>query len=283
MGVREQITSRFDVVRWMGDEASVSCPHPDHHDTNPSASINISKRLWVCYSCGKGGTLENLLGERIADPEIDEVLESLTRMLTTLGEEQPVYPESWLDQFDLAGVHPYWRRRGLSEATCRLFRLGYDPESGRATYPLRAPSGAVWGVVGRATGAQLPKYKYPSHAPVSTTLYGYHLVREGVADVVLVEGALDAMAMWDVGIPAVAQLGASLSREQVNLLQRLGLRTLTLAYDMDRAGEKATRAALQEPGLTSIPIRVMTWQGAKDTMDLQAQARIDAYERAELT
>ncbi len=280
--LREQITSRFEVARWMGDEALVACPHPDHHDSNPSACINVAKRLWVCYSCGKGGTLENLLGERIADPEIDEVLDSLTELLTTIGEEQPVYPEAWLDQFDLAGVHPYWTGRGLSEATCRLFRLGYDPQSARATYPLRAPSGAVWGVVGRATGPQLPKYKYPPHAPVSSTLYGYHLVREGLSDVVLVEGALDAMAMWDVGVPAVAQLGGSLSRDQVNLLVRLGLRTLTLAFDNDAAGDKATYRTLRDRTLSGIPMRVMSWTGAKDPLDLLPADRIHAYDRAEV-
>lgn len=282
MGLREVINSRYTVERWMGDEALVSCPHPDHHDSTPSACINVRKRLWVCYSCGKGGTLDNLLGGRIADPDLDEVLDDLAKTLTTLGAEQPTYPESWLDQFDGAGVHPYWTGRGFSEDTCRLFRLGYDPTTGRATYPLRAASGAVWGVVGRATkDSQVPKYLYPPHAPVSQTLFGYHLVKNGMVDVVLTEGAIDAMAMWEVGIPAVAQLGASLSQEQLRLLKRLNLRTITFAYDQDPPGRKAFRNVIDR--IDWCGVRHMEWdeQWGKDPMDLDPDLRVRQYHEAE--
>lgn len=279
MGLRDQIRSRFHVEREMGDELLVQCPHPDHNDSNPSASINVKKRLWVCYSCGKGGTVEALLGGRIIDETTEELLDEIEGFLSTTGEEQPVYPEAWLDQFDLAGVHPYWTGRGLSEDVCRLFRLGYDPESGRATYPLRSPSGAVWGVVGRAVGAQLPKYKYPGHAPVSKTLFGYHLLQGFYGDVVLCEGALDAMALWDVGITAVAVLGSRLSLEQSELLVRLSPTSLTLAFDKDDAGEKAEARIIASKKLIHIPMRIMPWHpdDAKDPLDLPPEQRREAY------
>lgn len=268
----------------MGNEALVSCPHPDHEDRNPSASINVSKRLWTCYSCGAGGTLEALLGGRISDPDTDDLIEELNETLNTVGERQRVYPERWLDQFEVdeEQIQAYWvNRRGFSEELCRTFRLGYDGESERATFPLRSPIGEVWGVVGRATGAQLPKYLYPSHAPVSTTLFGYHLVRTGRSDIVLVEGALDALAMWDVGLPAVAQLGGSLSERQETLLKRLGLRTLTLAFDNDKAGEKATQSVLRR--FNWVSVRRMRWDEAvKDVDDLMAYERREAYESAEV-
>jgi DNA primase len=283
MGLREQIRSQFRVAREMGDEMLVPCPHPDHEDHNPSASINVRKRLWVCYACGRGGSLEKLLGDRIADERVEDMLTDLARSL-----QEPTarssYPEGWLDQYDAAGVHPYWLGRGLSEAVCIKFRLGYDFESGRVTYPLRTPSGDVLGVVGRATGAQLPRYQYPAHAPISETLFGYYLVRHGVRDVVLVEGALDAIAMWDVGVPSVAQMGARLSRRQIDLLRALGLRTLTLAYDQDQAGREAVERALTNRLLNFCPIRLMTWDPelGKDPLDLTRDQRLDAYQRAEL-
>jgi DNA primase len=282
-GVRSQVRSQFKVYREFGDEMLVSCPHPDHEDTNPSASINVRKRLWVCYGCGKGGSLDRLLNDRVADEAVEDVLKDLADLFRDQGPK--VYPEAWLDQFDAVGVHPYWTRRGLSEPLCRQFRLGYDLESQRATYPLRTPSGAVLGVVGRATKEnQYPRYQYPTNAPISETLFAYYLVRSGVRDVVLVEGAIDALAMWDVGIPAVAQMGSRLSREQTRLLRALGLRTLTIAYDQDAAGRKAMERAVTNWALNFCMIRLMTWDPdrAKDPMELTPDQRMVAYQEAEL-
>jgi len=285
MSLRSQIDSRFNVVRWMGDEALVSCPHPDHDDHNPSASINVSKGVWVCYSCGRSGTIEKLLGERVSDPAVEDLLTELSTTLAGFDSPDHGYPESWLDQFDAAGVHPYWINRGLSERVCREFRLGYDPETGCATYPLRGPSGAVLGVVRRATdGLTLPKYRYPDHAPIGKTLFGYYKVRGGVRDIVVTEGALDALAFWDVGIPAVAQMGSSLSEDQERLLQRLNLTTMTIAYDQDEAGQKSLEKLLRRPSLRFAIIRVARWDrdDGKDPLELAPQRRKQAYEDAEI-
>lgn len=284
MSPREQVESQFTVARWMGDEALVACPHPDHDDRNPSASVNVVKKVWVCYSCGRGGSLEDLLGTRVADPEVEDLLTELSTTLAGFDSVEHGYPERWLDQFDVGGVHPYWLGRGLSEAVCRLFRLGYDPVHRAVTYPLRGPSGVVLGVVRRSLDDNArPKYRYPDHAPISKTLFAYDRVRHGASDIVLVEGALDALAFWDVGIPAVAQLGAHLSNEQIKLLRRLGLHTLTFAYDMDHAGQQALTKALRNPKLDFCHLRVMQWSPdeGKDPLDLDQERRVELWRDAE--
>lgn len=285
MSLREQISSQFKVARWMGDEAIVACPHPDHEDRNPSAAINIVKGLWVCYSCGRGGSIQSLLGGRIADPDVEDLLMEIASSLAGFDSVDHGYPESWLDQFDVGGPHPYWLERGLSAWVIREFRLGYDFEHDMVTYPLRGPSGKVLGVVRRVIDQETgPKYRYPDHAPISKTLFGYYKLRSGVDDVVVAEGALDALAMWDVDRPAVAQMGATLSNDQVVLLQRLAPRTITFAYDQDPAGNRALQRALEHPGLSFCPLRVMTWtrdQG-KDPLDLDPDTRRERHELAEL-
>jgi hypothetical protein len=280
MGLREQISSQFRVSRWIGDEAIVSCPHPDHDDRNPSAAINIRKRLWTCYSCGRGGSLDKLLGGRVSDQAVEEILVELATELAGFGSVEHGYPESWLDQFDLGGVHPYWIRRGLSEEVCVDFRLGYDFETGYATYPLRAPTGKVLGVVRRAIDERPgPKYRYPDHAPVSKTLFGYYKIQTGVRDVVVTEGALDALAMWDVGVPSVAQMGATLSRDQVVLLRKLGPTSITFAYDRDPAGNRALKRAIDDPMLDFCPLKAMIWnrEDGKDPLELDPELRREVY------
>jgi len=283
VSARRQIEARFKVVQWSGDEALVACPHPDHDDSNPSAWINARKKVWVCFSCGRGGNLEQLMGERVADPRVEDVLSDLSKRLNA-PEHIPTYPERWLDQFDVNGVHPYWLERGLSEAVCREFRLGYDFLSGRVTYPLRDPSGGVLGVVRRALDQRQPKYQYPAGVTISHTLFGYYQVRSGVKDVVITEGALDALALWDVSIPALAQMGASLSTTQISLLRELGPRSITFAYDQDQAGREALERVVTNRNLNFCPLLLMKWPAnkGKDPLDLDPHLRQRYYERSEL-
>lgn len=282
MGLREQVVSRFKVSRWIGDEAIVSCPHPDHDDRNPSAAINVRKKLWTCYSCGRGGSLDQLFGEQFSDPDVEDILMDIASQLAGFDSEKHGYPESWLDQFDMVGPHPYWLSRGLSEGVVTDFRLGYDYETDCATYPLRGPAGDVLGVVRRVLDDRQPKYRYPDHAPISKTLFGYYKVRTGARDIVITEGALDALAMWDVGVPAVAQMGATLSTFQAELIAKLGPTSITLAYDQDPAGNRATVKALQNPLLRNFPLRVMTWDRelGKDPLDLSYADRLETYATA---
>lgn len=282
MGLREQVSSRFKVSRWIGDEAIVSCPHPDHDDRNPSAAINVRKRLWVCYSCGRSGRLEALLGQQVTDPDVDDVLQDIVSMLNRFDEPSRKYPESWLDQFDFGEPHPYWLDRGLTADIVRRFRLGYDFESDCVTYPLRTPNGAVLGVVRRVLDDRRPKYRYPDNAPVSKTLFAYYETVAGADDIVITEGALDALAMWDIGVPAVAQMGATLSEEQATLLRRLGPRSITFAYDADPAGQSAFVRAVQNVDLGHAILRRMTWnrEDGKDPLELSPDVRSLAYAAA---
>lgn len=278
MSLRDAVRARFDVAREIGDELIVTCPSPDHADRNPSAAINVRKGLWVCYSCGARGTLEKLLGTQWVDPDVDDMLADIDELLD--DGQVPIHPESWLDQFDVAGVHPYWRSRGLTELVCREFRLGYDPTTARATIPLRSPRGDVWGVIRRATDTtSVPRYRYPESAPVSRTLFGYERVRHGVFNITITEGALDAIAMCEAGMRAVAQLGSSLSDHQVELLRQLGPTSITLAYDQDPAGRRARRRVLENPMLKDFDITVMSWDRSlgKDPLDLVPEQRRDIW------
>jgi DNA primase len=63
--------------------------------------------------------------------------------------------------------------------------------------------------------------------------------------VVLVEGALDAIALWNVGVEAFAIYGSRLSVDQVRLIDRIDPERVYTAYDMDDAGWEAYRMTEQ--------------------------------------
>jgi len=150
--------------------------------------------------------------------------------------EPTIYPESWLNQYDAGPVHPYWVER-VGEAVARTFRLGFDPEAEAVTYPLRDPDGGVRGIVRRSLGGTGPKYMYPSGVDVGHLLF--HYTPEHREAVVLAEGALDAIALWSVGIDAFAIYGSRLSEHQVKLIDKIDPTYVITCYDLDAAGWQA--------------------------------------------
>jgi hypothetical protein len=212
-----------------GTERPFLCPV--HGDSRPSASVNIIKKKWVCYTCGAHG---GLTGEyALIEPDAEQMKIWFASKL----EESRVYPESWLDRWDAVGVHPYWKKR-VGERAAVHFRLGYDPDTESVTYPLRGPAG-VLGVVRRALHREegQPKYRYPRGIDVGRLLFNYS--PECRRSVVLVEGALDAIALWNVGVPALAIYGSRLSVDQVALIDKIDPEVVYTAYDNDDAGFKA--------------------------------------------
>lgn len=203
---------------------------PVHGDSRPSASLNMVKKVWYCYSCGASG---GLTGENaLLEPD----WEYLQKWFNQKLEEARVYPESWLARWDAGPVHPYWLGR-VGEPAARHFRLGYDPENDAVVYPLRETDGSVIGVVRRALAGEGPKYLYPRGVDVGDLLFNYS--PEARRTVVLVEGALDAVALWNVGITAFAIYGAQLSPTQIKLIDRVDPEFVWCAYDNDDAGFQA--------------------------------------------
>lgn len=252
------ITLEDAIERGRGVERPFCC-HV-HGDTVPSASVNVEKGLWFCYACGASGAV----GGKVT-PSIKSIISLMS------GESRPrVYPESWLDIFDAWEPSPYWARRyGIAVAAQN--RCGTHI-GGNPTYPLRSPSGEVWGVIQR-TGLPDRKYLYPAGAPVSTT---FHAIGSGTDVIVLVEGAADAMALDQSGLPdgwgVRGCFGAGLHAPQVEILKRLGPRTIISAFDADEAGERASRLAQgQCSGIA--PVITHTWS-AKDPGELGVQERM---------
>jgi 5S rRNA maturation endonuclease (ribonuclease M5) len=205
---------------------------PEHGDSRPSASVNTIKKVWTCYTCHAHGTLG---GEALlAEPDYHTMRLWLDNKLA----EGTIYPESWLSRYDAGPTHPYWLER-VGEAAARRFRLGSDSETDTYTYPLRDPRGRVLGIVRRSSGGMGPKYKYPQGVDVGRLLFNY--TADHREAVVLVEGALDAIALWNTGVDAFAIYGSRLSAEQVRLIDRVDPERIYTCYDMDDAGWEAYR------------------------------------------
>lgn len=279
MNLKEAIRDVLGVREQPGDEWQCFCFSPEHDNRNtPSASVNVAKGLWVCYSCGRGGSVSSLLdGVQIADPSVSDYLSDVETDLRRIEQaSQPSgkgLPEAYLRLYT-SNEHPAWSERGLSRAAIEHFSLGYDYETDCLTYPLRDLDGSLLGVVRRRLDGGKPKYIYPKGIDVHSLLFQYHAAPHGDT-LVVVEGALDAVALWDAGIFALAIYGGHLSAVQISLLIRLNPRKIIMAFDNDEAGEDLVVDVMSTDLPLTIDMQTVDWTGVseKDVAELSVEGR----------
>jgi len=124
----------------------------------------------------------------------------------------------------------------------------FDRFSGRVMFPIHSLSGQVLGFGGRILKADAKSAKYLNSPESeiyhkSRILYGIYQARKAVTAedrCYLVEGYTDVMALHEAGVENVAaSSGTSLTQEQVRLIKRF-TQNITILYDGDPAGIKAS-------------------------------------------
>lgn len=123
-----------------------------------------------------------------------------------------------------------------------------------------------------------PKYLY-SHGTDKSSPYNLHKARDFM-EVIIVEGVFDVLALRVHGIDTVIGVeDARLTREQVALLGRCGLRKVMLGFDRDEHGHNATRDALDilltQPGMRSYVITLP--EGVIHPDELIEDEGVEAY------
>lgn len=227
-----------------GSELMVSCPF--HQASHSTMQFNIDRGLFICFSCGESGNIKKLarhlgvVNYREATPDIEDVMEKLDALRKDERKEPKPLSEETLARFNFP--NRYWLSRGFTDSTIQAFDLGYEPLRNAATIPARNPRGELVGVIYRYLDEDVTlRYKYPKRFSRSRNMHGYWLADNDDSDlVVITEGAVDAMKVWQAGYPALAQYGSTLSVQQVRLLRRLGVGQIVLFYDDDDTGHKAT-------------------------------------------
>jgi DNA primase len=139
----------------------------------------------------------------------------------------------------------YLVKTGLGiEKSDRLF----DRFHGRVIFPIHSLSGRVIGFGGRIlrSDAQTAKYLNSPESEIyhkSATLYGIYFARNAMVredKCILVEGYTDVLSMHQAGIEnVVASSGTSLTEDQIRLIKRF-TQNVTILYDGDPAGIKAS-------------------------------------------
>ncbi len=124
----------------------------------------------------------------------------------------------------------------------------YDRFRGRAMFPVFSASGRTIAFGARKVREDDPLAKYINspETPIynkSRVLYGLSQAKDALRErerALLVEGYVDLITLFQAGFHnVVASSGTALTEEQIQLLKRY-VRQVTLVYDADSAGSKAT-------------------------------------------
>ncbi len=243
MRYRKFAQTYLDVRIDGGDELYCTCPF--HDDSRPSMAFNVRKGLFVCYGCGESGGISKLVKQvgagSVPMPSLSELRDHTERTLGGRQSAQPkVYPEEWLEQFTVLPprIRDYLRNdRHLTRITTKRFRIGWDGVAKAITIPLHDSRGRLLGVNRRFMDSSV-KYRYPKGFPRKSTLFSYHRVPMGSPVVAVTEGCFDALAFWNIGVPAVSVYGSSMSSDQRKALMSLVPKVVLIAADNDDAGHK---------------------------------------------
>ncbi len=124
----------------------------------------------------------------------------------------------------------------------------FDFFSGRVMFPIHSVSGRVLGFGGRTllTDKKVAKYFNSPESPIynkSEILYGLYYSKGDIIkydNCFLCEGYTDVISMYQAGIHnVVSSSGTSLTKQQIKLVQRY-TQNITILYDGDAAGIKAS-------------------------------------------
>jgi DNA primase len=126
----------------------------------------------------------------------------------------------------------YFQGRLITEDSVKRFALGYSEKQDMVTIPVASPDGIDIGFVGRSIEGK--EFKNTPGLPKSKVLFNLHRVKTA-GKVYVVESSFDAIRLDQCGFPAVATLGANVSKIQTDLLQKY-FNNIIIIADNDEAG-----------------------------------------------
>ena len=229
---------------------------------NSDGAFSIMKSdptRWKCFSCNASGDIYDLIGEveHITEPKerfkrAEEILgltsagnqnynknKQVTQLTQVTQQEEANYLEYFKECRGRLKETNYLQERGISEETAKAFGIGYDDNfkvQGGSWKAIIIPTGA-----GSYTARNTDKTSADRVRNRGKSLiFNTKALTSSKEPIFIVEGAIDALSIIEVGGQAVALGGTSNYRQLAEKIKEAKTATpLILALDKDEAGEKA--------------------------------------------
>lgn len=257
----------------------VFCPFHNNYRT-PAGEISKDRGTFFCFSCQTWKSLPEFVmfttrktffeATRMIDSFATET--DIAGMIDNILIDQPEYVP--FDELMIRRLHQqalesprairYYEGRRISLDSINKFSLGYSQNQDMVIIPVSNPDGSIFvGFVGRSVEGK--EFKNTPKLPKSKILFNLHRARK-YDTVYVVESSFDAIRLDQNGVPAVATLGANVSKTQTDLLTKY-FNDVIVVGDNDDAGKEMQKKILDRLGhratLISLPSRF------KDIGDMQ--------------
>ena len=249
----------------------IFCPFHDNHRT-PAGEVSKDRGTFFCFSCQVSKSLVEFVMFVTQKTYFESIrfIDSMATESDIVGiVDKALHKEPEWEPYDevlVRRLHSqalespramrYYEGRRISENSVNKFLLGYSDNQDMVTIPMHNPDGSVLlGFVARSVEGK--EFKNTPGLPKSKILFNLHRARKHDT-VYVVESSFDAIRLDQNGIPAVATLGANVSRNQIELLTKYFNNAIVIG-DNDDAGKGMQQKVLDRLGsratLINIPSR----------------------------
>ena len=184
-------------------------------------------------------------------------------------------PNSW------ESLTKFLLKRGFSVSEIVLSGLGvasktgsYDRFRGRITFPLIDGKDKLRGFSGRVLNNAEPKYINTPQTPIfdkGNMLFGLNFAKgeiRNAQEAVLVEGEMDVILSHQMGVKnVIASKGTALTEGQIDLVNKY-CQNILLCFDMDLAGDSASRRGIEMIDKAGFNIKVISLSEGKDAAEV---------------
>lgn len=243
----------IDIESEVDSDYIIYCPFHANNRT-PAGEVDKQSGLFFCFSCHHIANLTELVMHVSGRTYFEAVRFINARKTETNLEadvvkrliEKPDYVQfdelliKRLNQQALESPRAmrYYAGRSITDQSVSKFSLGYSEKQDMVTIPVHSPDAMVVGFVGRSVEGK--EFKNTPGLPKSKLLFNLHRVK--TADkVYVVESSFDAIRLDQVGLPAVATLGANVSNHQIDLLRKYFNNIIVIADNDDAGGNMKSK------------------------------------------
>ena len=298
----------------IGDCPFAPFSHDGGTDKKPSFSIkkDAIKSVGKCFSCGEKGTVLQLaksFAERTGDySPVDYVrqaemigihkdfnIKTFATMKHNSFKEmdfkgmyykEPEFNENNIDEMDWTKIERYMGQvpryiltRGISIDTCKKYKIGHDKKRTAVIFPMIDRRMRLVGYTLRKYKG-FPKYLHSTGMKKSLFLYGEHIIRNKVDELIIVEGHIDVLKLNQFGYNVLGIQGSSVSDVQKNkildVVSEKGI--IYIMSDGDSAGRKLA-SELNDKLKERIHVKKITLKDGEDPGDFSNKEDVESYLR----
>lgn len=239
-----------EALRWLADKYGIQIPEDEPATAEELAAITERESLHIINEFAKTHFMHNLLETEEGAAIGLSYFEERGFRKDIIQKFQLGYCLNVSDDFTKAAQKKSYKLDYLEKVGLVKSKddRHFDFFRGRVMFPIHSVSGRVLGFGGRTliTDKKIAKYFNSPESIIynkSEILYGLHFSKGDIIkydNCFLCEGYTDVISMFQAGIQnVVSSSGTSLTKDQIKLIRRY-TQNITILYDGDAAGIKAS-------------------------------------------